>query len=164
MFLNWRFDLQCTGTLVASHKELYYQTWSLLIFVISAVQRRMEIFCKLAIKITTFSSGTLCNNTVWASVKSTLKMLDLRHGLWTPREEIAFTARPKIHSHSQIFRYCRNIFCLLHWPDFSAIFDLCLHWVSVVRDLQVGLANIKHIGRNPRFDRVLHNGQIYLKS
>ena len=26
-----------------------------------------------------------------------------KHGLRTPREEIAFTARPKIHSHSQIF-------------------------------------------------------------
>ena len=26
------------------------------------------------------------------------------HGLRPPREEIAFTARPKIHSHSQIFR------------------------------------------------------------
>ena len=49
-------------------------------------------------------------------------------GTWTPREEIAFTARP----HSQIFRYGRSIFCLPHWPNFSDIFDLCLHWVSVV--------------------------------
>ena len=57
------------------------------------------------------------------------------HGLRTPREEIAFTARPKIHSHSQIFRYGRSIFCLPHRPNFSDIFDLCLHWVSVVRDL-----------------------------
>ena len=55
------------------------------------------------------------------------------HRLRTPREEIAFTARPKIHSHSQIFRYCRSIFCLPHRPNFSDIFDLCLHWVSVVR-------------------------------
>ena len=55
------------------------------------------------------------------------------HGLWTPREEIAFTAQPKIHSHSQIFRYGGSIFCLPHWPNFSDIFDLCLHWVSVVR-------------------------------
>ena len=22
----------------------------------------------------------------------------------------------------------------VHWPNFSGIFDLCLHWVSVVRD------------------------------
>ena len=36
----------------------------------------------------------------------------LIHGLRTPREEIAFTARPKIHSHSQIFRYGQSIFCL----------------------------------------------------
>ena len=64
-----------------------------------------------------------------------------RHGLRTPREEIAFTARPKIHSHSQIFRYGRSMFCLPHRPKFSDFFDLCLHWVSVVRDytlLQAG--------------------------
>ena len=55
------------------------------------------------------------------------------HRLGMPREEIAFTARLKIHSHSQIFRYGWSIFCLQHWPNFSDIFDLCLHWVSVVR-------------------------------
>ena len=59
----------------------------------------------------------------------------IKHGLRTPREEIAFTARPKIHSHSQIFRYGGSIFCLSHRPNFSDIFDLCLHWVSVVRAL-----------------------------
>ena len=52
------------------------------------------------------------------------------HGLRTPREEIAFTVRPKIQSQSQIFRYGRNIFCLPQRPSFL---DLCLHWVSVVR-------------------------------
>ena len=52
-----------------------------------------------------------------------------------PGEEIAFTARPKIHSLSQIFRYGQSIFCLPHRPNFSDIFDLCLHWVSVVRVL-----------------------------
>ena len=55
------------------------------------------------------------------------------HGLRTPREEIAFTARPKIQSQSQFFRYGGSIFCLPHRPNFSDIFDLCLHWVSVVR-------------------------------
>ena len=59
--------------------------------------------------------------------------LGLDHGLQTPRKEIAFTARPKIHSRSQIFRYGRSIFCLPHRPNFSDIIDLCLHWVSVVR-------------------------------
>ena len=49
------------------------------------------------------------------------------------REEIAFTAQPKIYSHSQIFRCGGSIFCLPHRPNFSDIFDLCLHWVSVVR-------------------------------
>jgi hypothetical protein len=55
------------------------------------------------------------------------------HGLWTPREKTAFTARPEIQSQSQIFRYGRSIFCLPNWPNFSDVFDLCLHWVSVVR-------------------------------
>ena len=32
------------------------------------------------------------------------------HGLWTPGEEITFTAQPNIHSHSQIFRYDQSIF------------------------------------------------------
>ena len=43
------------------------------------------------------------------------------------------TARPKIHSHSKMFRYGRSIFCLPDQPNFSDIFDLCLRWVSVVR-------------------------------
>ena len=61
------------------------------------------------------------------------KNLSFHHGLRTPGEEIAFTARPKIHSHSQIFKYGRSIFCLPHRPKFSIFFDLCLHWVSVLR-------------------------------
>ena len=40
------------------------------------------------------------------------------HGLRTPGEEIVFTERPKIHSHSQIFSYDRSIFCLPHQPRF----------------------------------------------
>ena len=58
---------------------------------------------------------------------------DGNHRLRTPREETAFTARPKINSQSQIFRYGQSIFCLPHRPNFSDFFDLCLHWVSVVR-------------------------------
>ena len=57
----------------------------------------------------------------------------LNHRLQMPREEIA---QPKLHSHSQIFRYSQGIFCLPHRPNFSDIFDLCLHWVSVVRDFE----------------------------
>ena len=55
------------------------------------------------------------------------------HGLRTPRKEIAFTAPPKIQSQSQIFRCSWSIFSLPHRPKFSDFFDLCLHWVSVVR-------------------------------
>ena len=60
-------------------------------------------------------------------------MIAAGHGLRTPWEKIALTARPKIQSQSQIFRYSSSIFCLPHRPNFSVIFDLCLHWVSVVR-------------------------------
>ena len=62
-----------------------------------------------------------------------------------PREEIAFTARPKIRSHSQFFRYSRSIFCLPHQPKFSNFFDLCLHWVSVVRGSRHGLVELSCI-------------------
>ena len=62
-----------------------------------------------------------------------LSSLPPAHGLRTPREEIALTAWPKIQSQSQIFQYGRSIFCLPHQPNFSDIFDLFLHWVSVVR-------------------------------
>ena len=50
-------------------------------------------------------------------------------------EEITFTARPKIKSQSQIYRYSRSKFCLPHRPEISDFFDLCLHLVSVFRDL-----------------------------
>ena len=55
------------------------------------------------------------------------------HRLGTPTEEIAFTAWQKIQSQSQIFRYAGSVFCLPYRPNFSDIFDSCLHWVSVVR-------------------------------
>ena len=55
------------------------------------------------------------------------------HGLRIPSEEIGFTTRPKIKSQSKNFRYGRSKFCLPHQPKVSDFFDLCLHWVSVVR-------------------------------
>ena len=66
------------------------------------------------------------------SVKENRSYCSSNHGLRTPREGIAMTARPRIQSQSQIFRYSRRIFCLPHRPNFSDIFDLCLHWVSIV--------------------------------
>ena len=56
--------------------------------------------------------------------------------LRTPSEEIAFTARLKIKSQSQNFRYSQSIFCLPHRHKFSDFFFLNLHWVSVVRVLE----------------------------
>ena len=58
--------------------------------------------------------------------------LAFTHKPRTPGEEITFTAWPKINSDSQIFKYGQSIFCLPHRPNFSDIFDLCLHWVYVV--------------------------------
>ena len=72
-----------------------------------------------------------------------LSILDtLIHGLRSPREEIAFTARPKIQSQSQIFRCGQSIFCLPHRPNFSDFFDLCLHWVSIVCDAMQALPGL----------------------
>ena len=65
------------------------------------------------------------------------------HGLRTPSEEIAFTARPKIKSQSQIHRYGRSIFCLPHRPKISGFFVLCLHWVSKVRAFDYMVGEIK---------------------
>ena len=67
-------------------------------------------------------------NTDKSDKKGHLRMLD--HGLRTPGEEIAVTARPKIKYQSQIFRYGQSIFCLPHRPNFSDVFALCLYWVS----------------------------------
>ena len=63
--------------------------------------------------------------------------MKLDHGLRTQVEKIVFTAPQKINSQSQIFRYGWSIFCLPHWPKFSDFFDLYLHWVSVVRGLNL---------------------------
>jgi hypothetical protein len=70
-------------------------------------------------------------------------------GLRMPREEIAFTPRPELHSHSQIFWYGQSIFCLPHWPNFSDIFDSRLHWGSVVREKYVAnFANFQYWNMN----------------
>ena len=68
------------------------------------------------------------------------------HRLRTPVEEIAFTSRLKINYHSQIFRCGRSIFCLPHRSKFSDFFDLCFHWVSVVRvpDNQLSVAFLRN--------------------
>ena len=44
------------------------------------------------------------------------------HGLRTPGEEITFTEWPKIHSHSQIFRYSQSIFCTVLSATSAQIF------------------------------------------
>ena len=90
---------------------------------------RLQSFCRMPLS----TSGTSWTSESVHKISNQRAYNELEHGLRTPREELAFTARPKIHSHSQIFRYGRSIFCLPHRPNFSDIFDLCLHWVSVVR-------------------------------
>ena len=74
-----------------------------------------------------------------------------KHRLQTTREQIAFTARPKIQSQSQIFRCGGSIFCLSHRSNFSDIFDLCLHWVSVVRALDVHMNQVCTVTNNTGF-------------
>ena len=85
-------------------------------------------------------------NAQWLNRKRSVAKTSLIrvHGLRTPREEITCTARPKIHSHSQIFRYGRSIFCLPHRPNFSDIFDFYLHWVSVVRAISPYESLVSH--------------------
>ena len=46
------------------------------------------------------------------------------HRLRTPSEDITFTAKPKIYSHSQIFWYCQSIFCLPHRHKFLRFMPL----------------------------------------
>ena len=75
---------------------------------------------------------------LWQGHTKLCKATEDAYGLRVPREEIAFTARPKIWSQSQIFRYGRSIFCLPHQSNFSYIFDLCLHWLSVVHAYNKG--------------------------
>ena len=65
--------------------------------------------------------------------------------------------QPKIHPNSQIFRYSQKISCLPHRPNFSDTFDLCLHWVSVVRGL-----DRKHM-RVPYENRMPYNGILVLE-
>ena len=79
--------------------------------------------------------ATVCSAQFNNGFKYFLKKNYYFHRIRTPRAEIAFTAWPKIHSHFQIFRYCRSILCLPHRPNFSDIFDLCPYWMSVVRVL-----------------------------
>ena len=57
------------------------------------------------------------------------------HRLRTSGEEIVVSARPTTKSQSQIFRYGQSLFCLPQRPKISDFFDLCLHWVSVVRGI-----------------------------
>ena len=67
------------------------------------------------------------------------------------REEIVVTARPKIISQSQIFRYGERIFCLPHRPKFSDFFDLRLHWASVVR----GSSHFFVFWKNSRYQKYI---------
>ena len=55
------------------------------------------------------------------------------HGLRTPGEEIAFTARPKFTPTPKFLGTAEAYFVCHIGPSFQNFFDLCLHWVSVVR-------------------------------
>ena len=78
--------------------------------------------------------ATVCSAQFHNGFKYFLKKHYYFHGLPMPR---GFTAWPKTHSHSKIFRYGQTVFCLWNWPNFSDIFGLCLHWVCPYRDDQL---------------------------
>ena len=59
-----------------------------------------------------------------------IESIRLYHGLQMPCEEIAFTARPQIKSQSQVRP--KHILSAASAHIFS-FFDICFHWVSVVR-------------------------------
>ena len=61
-----------------------------------------------------------------------------------------------------MFRYGQSIFCLPLWPKFSDIFDLCLHWVSVVRD-QPYFPSMCMVCRKPEFAISLSSEEKYHK-
>ena len=90
------------------------------------------------------------------------------HGLRTPGEEITFTVQPKIKSQSQIYSHGQSIICLPHGPKFSGFFDLCLHWVSVVRETnhrpyRKHLCRIRNEGMTiPNCNQVAHTASTLL--
>ena len=85
---------------------------------------------------------------LWAGHKSLTLFSGFPHRLQMPWDEVVFTKWRKIHSHSQIFRYGRSIFCLPHWPKLSYFFDLCLHFTSVVRGLSLSWGEIQWYWNN----------------
>ena len=137
----------CALVWMQSHYLPIYKSIGELSLLISAYHNWMGIFSSFWHKKLIFKAKLMVSDFCVKAKKIWLR---------TPREEIAFTARPKIHSQSQIFRYGRSIFCLPHGPNFSDIFD-CLHWVSVVR----GCSHVKKAGEKK--ERIsLHCVPVYI--
>ena len=91
-----------------------------------------------------FTDGSSVPNKVWLSLVSALEKIARKYEINSFKklpsldQDCDSTRGNSLHctaknSHSQIFRYGRSIFCLPHRPKFSDFFDLCFHWVSVVR-------------------------------
>ena len=70
-------------------------------------------------------------------ISSALTLSYNNHGLRRSGEEISFTARPKIKSQLQIFKFGQSIF---YQPTISDFFDLCLH---AVRGYNTQEVNVK---------------------
>ena len=86
----------------------------------------MEIFEKKNKRICLFFTTQIV---VSYSFKELVISYIFANGLRTPIDEIAFTARPKINSHSQIFRYGQSIFCLPHLIHINAI-SFFISWIE----------------------------------
>ena len=96
--------LLCLGCLLdsATIKSLFIALYSLSLFIIYLFY------------LYSSTSGTLGEIfDIFCNSRYIFEMSNLQysnHGLRTPRDEIAFTARPKIQSQSKSFRYSRSIF------------------------------------------------------
>ena len=123
-----------------SNKSINYVTWGCKkwksLTILFDIFRLLLFVATKVIGYKSWGEMSLSTFKFWIKIHNEhILLYGLYHGLGTLGEEIAFTTLPKINSQSQIFRYGRSIFCLPHWPKFSDFFDLCLHWVSVVRGL-----------------------------
>ena len=123
-----------------SNKSINYVTWGCKkwksLTILFDIFRLLLFVATKVIGYKSCGEMSLSTFKFWINIHNQQILLyGLYHGLGTPGEEIAFTTWPKINSQSQIFRYCRSIFCLPHRPKISDFFDLCLHWVSLVGGL-----------------------------
>ena len=98
-------------------------------------------FCRLPSRAFMIVISPQSGNAVWKMDGWKSSTIGQQHGLRTPGEEIVFTARPKINSHSQIFRWAEAYFVCHIGPNFH---------ISLI----YAFIGCPHI-RNPWFESIL---------